>query len=308
MSVRPFVLLALIAVSACRPPAPEPPPIDPHEARLTAPPKPLAVPNPLILALMPVLEPEVIGRQYGAFAAYLGDALDTTVELRIAKSYQAAIDDAVEGRTDVAQLSPLAYVEAKARRPELYPLVANISEGATSYSGYLVARRALRIREPSQLEGRAIGLVSRHSASGFLYPYDFLLKRLGDETKIGQIVLFERHDRLIVALSEGAIDVGGTFGGAIAYAEQHGVDTSGIEIIAKTGRIPHDAWVARPSLSPELHDAVQYALLKLSTRTPEGRKILSPIQSINAFTRVEDDHYDSVRGVLKSVREHDRGE
>lgn len=298
-------LAALLALGfACRPPAPEPPPVQARPDAATRPPKPTEVPNPLVLALMPVLEPEAIGRQYGRFAAYLGDALGTTVELRIAKSYKAAIDDAVLARVDVAQLSPLAYVEAKARQPALNPLVANISEGASAYSGYLVARRSLRIREAEQLEGRALGLVSRHSASGFLYPYAFLLERLGGREEIGQIVLFERHDRLIVALAEGAIDVGGTFGGAIAYAEQQGVDTSGIEIVAKTGRIPHDAWVARPSLPAEIHDAVQYALLSLSTRTPEGRKVLSPIksQSINAFTKVDDDHYDRVRAVLSRVR------
>lgn len=299
--VQAYLLLATIGL-ACTPAAPQPAPPSPAPKRDTGPKTPAGVPNPLILSLMPVLEPEVIGQQYGRFAAYLGEHLGTTVELRIAKSYRAAIDAAVEGRVDVAQLSPLAYVEAKERQPAIYPLVANISEGSSTYSGYLVARRILRIRRPEQLAGKVLGLVNPHSASGFLYPYAFLLERGVDPEKDLEVVLFQRHDRLIVALAEGRVDVGGTFAGAIHHAERQGVDTTGIEIVAKTGRIPHDAWIARPSLPSGVHDAVRHALVSLSTRDAEGRKVLNPIESINAFTEVDDHHYDRVRETLARVK------
>jgi len=293
-------LLSMMA-SACRPRAPQAnTPADQTVPRVQ-PDRPENVPNPLRLGLMPVLEPEVIRAQFAPLAGYLGRTLGTKVELSIAKDYAGAIDNAIEGRVDIAQLSPLAYVAAKDRLPALYPLAANISEGSSTYSGYLIARRTLKIRSPQQLKGRRLGLINLHSASGYLYPYSFLLERGVDPAKDCTIDLHERHDRLLNALSEGTVDVGGTFSGALNHAEQQGVDIRGLEIIAKTGRIPHDAWVAHPTLDPALHNAAQFALLNLSTRTHAGRLILAPIQSINAFTEVSDAHYHRVRAVQRRV-------
>lgn len=289
-------LLSLLA-TACRPPAPEAPVPPTVSGQTLAPPLPEHVPNPLRLGLMPVLEPEVIEAQFKPFSAYLGGALGTTVQLSIARDYATAIDDAVQGKVHIAQLSPLAYVDANARLPSLRPLAANISEGSSTYSGYLIARRELKIRSPQELIGRRLGLTNSHSASGYLYPYAFLLAQGIDPAKQCTIELLERHDRLMAALAEDRVDVGGTFSGALNHAEQRGVDIRDLEIIAKTGRIPHDAWVAHPTLSADVHRSAQYALLNISTRTRAGRVILAPIQSINAFTAASDAHYDRVRKV-----------
>lgn len=294
--------VGLLALVACRPPVPEaraPDRAEPVQVVLR---RPHGVPNPMVLGLMPVLEPEGIRERYAALAAYLGDTLGTTVELSLAADYPSAIQRAAAGEVDVAQLSPLAYVDAKLENPNLYPLVANISEGSSTYSAYLMARRSgVPIRGVEDIAGRKLGFVDPSSASGYLYPYAFLLERGVDPSRDCEFTLFKRHDRVLEALVAGSIDVGATFSGALIHAERAGLDTSDLEIVAKTGRIPHDAWVARPTLDPEVHDAIRQALLQLSTATQRGRKILAAIDSINAFTVVDDTHYDRVRDVRSRV-------
>ena len=286
--------VALLALVACRPPVPQAEAPDHAEVMQAVLRRPHGVPNPMVLGLMPVLEPEGIRDRYAALAAYLGDTL--------AADYPSAIQRAVAGEVDVAQLSPLAYVDAKVDNPNLYPLVANISEGSSTYSAYLMARRTgVQIRGVQDIAGRRLGFVDPSSASGYLYPYAFLLERGVDPSRDCEVTLFKRHDRVLEALVAGRIDVGATYSGALINAERAGLDTSDLEIVAKTGRIPHDAWVARPSLDPEVHDAVRQALLQLSTATQRGRKILAAIDSINAFTVVDDSHYDRVRDVRSRV-------
>lgn len=276
-----------------RPKAPEPrPDLDPGQ-----------VPRPLLLGLMPVLEPEAMRARFAPFADHLGRALGTTVELRIAESYTAAIEAAVRGEVHVAQLSPVAFVAAKRDSPALFPLATNISEGSSMYSGYLVAQRRLRITRSRDLVGLRIGFVDERSASGYLYPYAFLLEQDIDPRSHMRPTLLGRHDRIIDALAADEIDVGATFSGALNYAELRGVDTRGLEIVAKTGRIPHDTWVANPRLPEGLLRTVQYVLLDLSTRTKEGRRVLEPIRSINAFAQFDEDLdlYKPVRQKLNEV-------
>ena len=49
--------------------------------------------------------------------------------------------------------------------------------------------------------------------------------------------------------------------------------------------------------------AVRRALLDISTRTDEGRKILGRRAHINGFVDVGDDHYDEVRRVARLVED-----
>lgn len=292
-------LLSMLAAS-CRARAPEAP-IPPPNLTSTSIVLPSDLPNPLKLGLMPVREPALMKAEYAAFCAYLGAELKTTVELSVPHSYAATIDTIVSGAIDIAQLTPLAYVGATHLQPELSPIVSTIADGSTTYSCYLLARRILNIRSPNQLKGRVLGLVSKHSASGYLYPYAFLLSHDIDPELDCKVRLFQRHDQLLVALSKGEIDVCGTYLSALNHAENQGVDMGGVETIAKTGRIPHDAWVARAGLSRQAQTAVQHTFLNLSTRTRNGRSILAPIRSIHAFSKVDDADYDQVRSVRKQV-------
>ncbi len=299
MKRRTFILSLLAASCRARAPqAPVPAPKTATKATFVA---PSDLPNPLKLGLMPVLDPAILTAEYAAFSAHLSEKLGTHVELNVSRSYSAAIDDIVSGAVDVAQLTPLAYVGATLRQPELTPLVGTIADGSSTYSCYLVARRTLNIRSPEQLKGRVLGLVSKHSASGYLYPYAFLLSHGIDPKTDCKLRFFERHDKLLLALAAGEIDVCGTYLSALNHAETQGVDMSGSETIAKTGRIPHDAWVARAGLSPRDRAAVRDVFLNVSTRTRNGRLILAPIRSIHAFSKVDDAHYDQVRSVRKEV-------
>jgi ABC-type phosphate/phosphonate transport system substrate-binding protein len=105
----------------------------------------------------------------------------------------------------------------------------------------------------------------------------------------------KRHDLAIEALLRGDIDGAATFSGALLNAESLGLDSERLRIVAKTGRIPYDAWCVRGALAPGVKQRIQDALLQLSTRTLKGRKVLAPIRSINGFTHANDASYDEIR-------------
>jgi phosphate/phosphite/phosphonate ABC transporter binding protein len=255
-----------------------------------------------VFGLLPVFAPDQMVRQFSPLASYLGHHLDTTMELRLTETYDEMLVLIEKGEIDLAQLSPFMYVTAKQKVPQIELIATNIAEGSSTYSGYIVARTDLGVSSIEDLKGLRFGFVDEHSASGFLYPSAFLISGgLNPERDFREIVFAGRHDSLMNHLIAGRIDAGATFSGALLNAEDHGLDVEQVQIVAKTGRIPYDAWVTRGDLHPSVVAKLQSRLLALSTRDRQGRRILRPLRSINAFAPITDAHYDQVRAVKTAL-------
>jgi phosphonate transport system substrate-binding protein len=296
-SARVAWALCLAIAAGCRARAPEPnadkteraiKPVETFET-VNAPPH-------LILGLLPVFEPEQIRETYGPLAAYLGEQLGTKIEIATTDTYAQMIDMVAKREVDLVQLAPLSYVVAKGRDKSLDLLATNIAEGSSTYSGYILTRTDSPIHAAADFRGRRFGFVALDSSSGYLYPYAFFLEAgLLPERDFKVMVMTKRHDLAIEALLKGEVDGVATFSGALLNAESKGLDTEQVRILAKTGRIPYDAWCARGTLDAALRRKIQHALLSLSTRTPLGRKILGPLRSINGFAAASDATYDEIR-------------
>lgn len=302
-----FAVIAFALIAACRARAPDPDPslLSKPEAELFARTSTLSgVPRPLRLGLIPVFRPNEMIEAYAPLAAYIGEQLGTVVDVVIDQSYEEMVDRVAKGDVELVQLSPLAYVWAKERAPTLELLATNISEGSSTYSGFLLVRAGSGIGSLADLRGKKIGFVDERSASGYLYPYAFFLDHGIDPKQFfSEIVMTGRHDLVVSGLAEKKFDAAATFSGALLNAENHGTSIDQLEIFAKTGRIPYDAWCARGDLPIAVRHRLRDVLLSLSSRTQEGREKLAPLQSINAFTRIEDSAYDEIRHVKKTVEE-----
>jgi phosphate/phosphite/phosphonate ABC transporter binding protein len=298
----PAAILFLLA--SCLAEAPEPP--DPGADQRSVerrPERPSVVPNPLVLGVLPIFDPEEMIALYSPLARYLGQELGTEVRLELSEDYATMVERIAEGHVDIAQLAPLAYVRAKAKDPSLQILLTNISEGSSTYSGYIFAKSDAQLRHPSDFRGKRFGFVDPDSTSGYLYPYAFFLEQgIVPERDFKEVVMTKRHDLVIEELVHGRIDAAASFSGALLNAEAQGIDTEGLQIVAKTGRIPYDAWCARAGLDSALKAAIKGALQRLSTRTPVGRRILGGLRPpINGFAEARDENFEDIRRILKVV-------
>ena len=75
-----------------------------------------------------------------------------------------------------------------------------------------------------------------------------------------------------------------------------------LRVIARTERIPYDAYVIRSGFPTEAILGLQKALSSVSTRDADGREALKPLGDINGFIRTDDTHYKSVREVEARVQ------
>lgn len=261
-------------------------------------------PETLVLALTPVASKIVMLREYRPLADYLAKKLGIPVDLVVPDSYASVIDRFARYELHVAIFSPLNYVLAKKRVPGLIVLASPIVQGASSYASYVVTRETSGITSLAGLRGKRFAFVDRSSTSGFLYPYAHLLEQgYHPETFFGSMTFLGDHSAVVAAVMDGTVDAGATFAAAINMLREPTEASTRFSILAKTGRIPYDAYVASPRLSQEIIDGLRSALLSLNTRTDEGRQILRGTSGINGFVEVGDEHYDGIRKVYQRVEE-----
>jgi phosphonate transport system substrate-binding protein len=250
-------------------------------------------PKRLVLGLTPFLSEEQMLREYRPLADYLAEKIGLPIELQVAPSYSDLSGMLTRYQFHLAILAPFNYVQAKRDNPDLILLATHIADGSSTYAAYIVTRERNGFQALNDLAGKRFAFVDKHSTSGYLYPLAHLRSAgIEPESFFGSIVYAGNHERLIDMVLSGKVDAGATYSTAYKMAAD-----KGLRILAKTGRIPFDAYVASPRLDQALVGQIRDVLLQLNTRTDDGRRMLGRLTNINGFVQVGDDHYDEVRRV-----------
>jgi phosphate/phosphite/phosphonate ABC transporter binding protein len=298
---RLVVSCVLLVSAACRGGAPE--------STTAAPPARATIleggserPTRLIVGLTPFLSESKLKREFAPLVEYLGARLGVPAELVRAKSYADVARMLASHEVHMAILSPMAYVVAKGESPDLVLLATQIADGASTYAGYIVVRDDGPLERIEDLRGRRFAFVDRNSASGYLYPLVYLQATgIRPETFFSAQTFAGNHEQAILQVLDRRADAAAVASPVLRMVQEELVDAKRLKILAKTGRIPFDAYCASPRLEQRIVDELRAGLLGLSTRTDEGRRVLAGLTAINGFVAVGDDHYDEVRRVAAIV-------
>ena len=259
-------------------------------------------PSPeLVFGMTPVVGVEATRERFAPLAEYMSDQLGVPVRLLVADSYGSLIEKMVAGEVDLAKLSPLAYVRVRQKIPSMRLIATHVANGSATYSSYLVALQDSKVCIPGGPSDTRICFADPDSTSGYLYPAAYLRSRGIDPERDFKAEFAGDHRACLEGLFAGRYDVVATWAGAIRDARQSGLDVGELTIVAKTGRIPYDAYCVRPGLDEAIARRIQQLLLKTNTLSKDGRRVLSPTLGINGWVTGDDRVYDDIRRVEKSV-------
>lgn len=249
-------------------------------------------PAELVFAVTPFVSTSELRAEYAPVVEHVAARVGLPAQLRLVASYAEVPPLLTSYAAHVVVLTPFSYLQAKRDNPTLIPLVTPVADGATTYAGYIFAHADSGLTEIKQLGGKRFAFVDPLSASGYLYPLAYLRQqRIEASTFFSSVVFAGDHSRLLQLILAGEVDAGASYAPVLKRAEARQ-----LRVIAKTGRIPMDVYCASPRLDQALIDALRTAFLELSTRTKEGRQVLSQT-GINGFQAVTDADYDEVRRV-----------
>jgi phosphonate transport system substrate-binding protein len=262
------------------------------------------VPTRLVLGMVPSREAERIVDSLDPLAELLSEKLLIPVESFVSTSYTGLVEAMGTGRVDIGFFGPASMVQAMDRHGAK-PILASVRRGYSYYLSQFNVRCDSGITSFEQLRGKTIAFVDPASASGYQFPYVFLLEEYGIDADTDMQAIFAgSHDAAMLAVYSGDVDVAVTFGGTPGSDGRETIERDFPDvkqvvcILGYTSEIPNDGVVVRAGLDDALAQQIAQALIEIA-QTEEGQKLTQELFNVTAFAPVTSEAYDIVRAVSR---------
>lgn len=243
---------------------------------------------PLVFIIPPVENIDVMYERFLPVKDHLERATGRAVSLRIARTYQEAIESVGSGRAQLAYLDPAAYCEARGRAA-IEPLVRSVVEGAPTARSVIVARDDSPITRIIDGRGKRLALGAARSSSSSLIPAVMFQEVGVDLRDFRAVDYLEQEDRIALSVLARRHDLGGM---SEDVARKYLAD--GLRIIRTSEPVPQYVVCAAPRLPTELRAAIRTALLSFRAQRSQDAA------GIGGFAPAEDRDFDVMRVMIKN--------
>jgi len=259
--------------------------------------------NPIVWAFVPSGEMERVTAGAQSVADLLNEEtglyFETTVATEYAGVIEAMCSDPPEAH--MGSLATFAYVLAADRGCAEAELVS-VRFGSPTYNGQIIVRADSGLNALTDLAGKTFCRPDPLSTSGWIIPSLTLAAAgINPETDLAEIVDSGSHDAVVAAVYNGECDAGATYIDARTRIEEDYPDVMEVvTVIEVTEDIPNDGVQYVASLSRELRDQINAALLAIA-ETEAGQEALSTAYQWDGLEAHDDGFYDPFRQVLQAA-------
>jgi phosphonate transport system substrate-binding protein len=261
---------------------------------LATPPAEARDPNVLVLGSVAMDIPAAMHKRLSPLTNHLSKSLGKKVELRLANNMKGAVDDLVNGRVDMAYLTPVAYIDAN-RNGGAQAVLKTLTIGKKSFRLMLVTRQDSPVRTVADLAGRrfAFGDKAALLQRAVVVNAGMPLEKLGSHEFIGH------YDNIARAVLSGDFDAG-ILKDTTAFQWQD----RGLRVIHSSPELPPYNIAVRRDLPAAQRAAVVKAFLTLKTENPAHVAIIKALDpAYDGFTPAQDSDYDIVRLLIKPFQD-----
>ncbi|MBV5324873.1 MAG: PhnD/SsuA/transferrin family substrate-binding protein, partial [Rhodospirillaceae bacterium] len=212
-------------------------------------------------------------------------ALNTNLNVRFRPSPNlgSAVEDLGTGQTQIAYLTPVAYIEAR-KKYGVIPLVAPTIGGRPHFSLVIGVKAGSGISSPEGLKGKRFAFGDEKA----------LLQRAAVESmglKSGDFTAFaylKHYDNIAKAVLAGDFD-----GGILKDSIADEFKGKGLAVVGSTAPLPSYIFAVHPGMPEAVRNQLRDALLALNKSTPERAATLEAFdKSYDGFVVVDDPAYD----------------
>lgn len=259
-----------------------------------------ALEEPLYLGMARHKDPDRIRREMEPLLTYLSSRVGRPIVLKLVDNYEDFAERLQDGDLDIAALSAINYIRAERRLDNLRLLATPTTNNGPTYGAYILARADSGITKLQHFKGKSFCFLGENSSSGYLYPRATFRKAGIDPDKSLRQRIESDHDSSLRALLKGGCEGAAVYDQAWFDAQQEGIDPSAFKVIGGASRVPWDAYCVTSSVSREISDKLETALLDLK----KGSKLANEVLVNNklpfgGFQAGDDALYDSVRSIEK---------
>ena len=249
-----------------------------------------AAPESVTLGSVAMDIPVEMIKRMSALSNYLSLQTGLNVRFRPSPNLSSAVDDMGAGHTQIAYLTPVAYIEAH-KKYGAVPLVAPSTRGKPHLSLVIVVKAGSGIDKPAQLKGKRFAFGDEKAllqkaavASMGLTTGDF-----------AEFAYLKHYDNIAKAVLAGDFD-GGILKDSIAEEFRY----KGLAVIGTTAPLPSYVFAVHPKLSAGTRKKLRAAFLALKKDGPDKTNVLEAFDaSYDGFVPIEDKDYDAVRKLIE---------
>jgi len=224
---------------------------------------------------------------------YLALSTNLNIRFRPSPNLGSAVEDLGTGQTQIAYLTPVAYIEAR-RKYGVVPLVAPTTNGRPLFSLVIGVRAGSGINSPAELKGKSFAfgderaLLQRAAvASMGLSPNDF-----------ASYAYLKHYDNIAKAVLAGDFE-----GGILKDSVADGFKSKGMVVIGSTAPLPSYLFAVHPGMPAAVRSQLRDALLALNKSSPDGAATLEAFDiAYDGFTPIDDSAYDPVRALIQPFK------
>lgn len=249
----------------------------------TGSPRPTSGQTRLVMAFVPSSDAQRVLASGSTVAKMLEVATGYTIEATVPTSYAATIEALCAGRVHIAWFAPTAYVLANARCGAEVGLIS-VRAGLPYYGSQIMARAELGAKSLADLRGKRFAVVDPASTSGYIWPMVYIKKKGYDPTTFfSQVVEAGGHDKVVIAIYQGSVDAGATYGDDLTgrpeleardrVVRQFPDVRQKVAIVEYVkppvlGYIPNDTVSFRKELPADVKERIMKALFRIAETAP----------------------------------------
>jgi len=229
-------------------------------------------------------------KRLSALTNHLAITTGLNVRFRPSPNLGSAVDDLGKGQTQIAYLTPVAYIDAR-KKYGVIPLVAPTADGRPHFSLVIGVKAGSGIKTPTDLKGKRFAFGDEKA----------LLQRAAVESmglKSGDFSSFaylKHYDNIAKAVIAGDFD-----GGILKDSLAEEFKSKGIVVIGSTPPLPSYIIAVHPGMPEAVRTKLRDALLALNKKTPDGAATLEAFdKGYDGFAVVDDAAYDTVRKLIQ---------
>lgn len=229
-------------------------------------------------------------KRMSALTNYLALNSGLNIRFRPSPNLGSAVDDLGTGQTQIAYLTPVAYIEAQ-KKYGVLPLVAPTMNGKPAFSLVIGAKAGTGIHTPSDLKGKRFAFGDEKA----------LLQKAAvtsmglNTTDFSKFAYLKHYDNIAKAVLAGDFD-----GGILKDSTADDFKDKGIVVIGSTPPLPSYIFAVHPSMPANTRNKLRDALLSLKKDSPVGTVTLEAFDSTyDGFVVIQDNAYDTVRKLIQ---------
>ena len=229
-------------------------------------------------------------KRMSALTNYLALSTNLNIRFRPSPNLGSAVEDLGTGQTQIAYLTPVAYIEAR-KKYGVIPLVAPTTHGSPSFSLVIGVKAGSGIKTPAELKGKRFAFGDEKA----------LLQRAAVKSmgltagEFSSFAFLKHYDNIAKAVLAGDFD-----GGILKDSVAEGFKSKGIVVIGSTAPLPSYIIAVHPGMPVAVRNKLRDALLGLKKTTPDQTATLEAFDiAYDGFTAIEDSAYDTVRTLIE---------